>query len=140
MSDPNRPPEDQLKRDPLPNAVTPAESVTGSWVPDPYASRAYLAPEDEPVVVHQERLFPRKVLVGWSLAALIFWFLITYLAPIVRDTVKESVITSIKEAAKESQAVTAPPTPAAVHTVPTIPATPATPAEPRPPAHPSVRR
>ncbi len=45
----------------------------------------------EPVPYVKERLFSRTVIIGWAVATLIAWFAISFIAPIVVETVRTEI-------------------------------------------------
>ncbi|HMA20991.1 MAG TPA: hypothetical protein VKO87_09305 [Gemmatimonadaceae bacterium] len=50
----------------------------------------------------QEPLFNKKVMLLWALGALAVWFAISFVMPVVRQSAKEAIIQSVKEAEKQS--------------------------------------
>lgn len=92
-----------------------------------HAQDAQSLSEIEEPAAPRERLFSRKVLVGWALAALFAVFIVRMVLPIAFDTAKESVVTALKESAGNTTVAapavpTAPMPPAAVIPTPVAPA------------------
>jgi hypothetical protein len=56
---------------------------------DPLPLSARDLPEPAPYV--KERLFSRKVIIGWAAATLLVWFAISFIAPIVVETVRAEI-------------------------------------------------
>lgn len=50
----------------------------------------------------QEPLFNKKVMVLWALGALAVWFAISFVVPVAKQSAKEAIIQSVKEAEKQS--------------------------------------
>ena len=83
MSDPIDPLEGEPRRDV--NPTRSADPIQPSWLTAPYADERYLVPDKPEPVVHQERLFSRRVLFGWAFATLVvvtFWFI---MLPVLSD-------------------------------------------------------
>ena len=47
--------------------------------------------------VRRERLFPRKVLIGWALLALVVYFGVRIVSSVVKESVKQAVITAAQK-------------------------------------------
>ncbi len=138
MSDPVRPSEEQASRENLTSQTKAADPPSSAWIEDPYASDRYLVPEEEIAQpVPEERLFPRKVLVAWAVAALTFWFLISFVAPVVKQTIKETVVQRLQERGVDVK-VNGHTIEPVVPAEPSIPALPAVPAVPTDPAQQAV--
>lgn len=45
----------------------------------------------EPPPYRKERLFSRKVMIGWAVATLLLWFAITFITPIIVETVRAEI-------------------------------------------------
>jgi hypothetical protein len=84
----------------------------------------------EPPPYKKERLFSRKVMIGWAVATLLVWFAISFITPIVVETVRTEI-----ESRMEPPTTTAIPAPV-VEPVPPVTAEPVVPAEPTQPAKP----
>jgi hypothetical protein len=93
-----------------------------------------LAEVEEPAV--SEKLFSRRTLFGWAFATLLVVFVIRMVLPVVFQTVKESVISSMKESVGSTTVtpVVAPAPPTTVIPAPAVPATPSEPAATTAPA------
>lgn len=96
MSDPTRSTEDARARAALHQQADAVNRLDPVWSPE-YGDDAYLTSQPEEPVVPRERLFSRKVLFSWAIAALIFVFAIRVVMPVVFESVKEAVISSLKE-------------------------------------------
>jgi hypothetical protein len=125
MSDPTRLSEEERARAALRQQAEAARRFDPAWSNE-YGHDAYPVPQSDEPVLHRERLFSRKVLFGWALATFLLWFSIRFIVPSVLESVKQNVITSVREST--------PTTDAPVIT----PALPALPAEPGPAALPAV--
>ncbi|MEO8575301.1 MAG: hypothetical protein ABI556_01310 [Gemmatimonadales bacterium] len=94
----------------------------------------------ERVPYKKERLFSRKVIIGWAAATLIVWFAITFIAPAVFETVKQEIVSRM-QAPTSNTAIPAPVEPVApvpaVEPVLAPVAEPASPAKPAPHAKPA---
>jgi hypothetical protein len=101
MSDPLHPSEREKREAVFANETRAADTPDFSWSGDQYSADQYLVPEEDGPVVHQERLFSRRVLFGWAFATLIVVFAVTVILPMVAPIVKESVISSIVLQMKE---------------------------------------
>ena len=90
MSDPTKLPDEAPRR-----AIPPEESLRDHRLDDTwlgtYTPDSYPAPPYEQRPVKQERLFPRRVLIGWGLAAFTFWFLVRVIGPLIAPLVANSV-------------------------------------------------
>lgn len=86
----------------------------------------------EPPPYKKERLFSRKVMIGWAVATLLVWFAISFITPIVVETVRAEV-ESRMEPPTDNTAIPAP----VVEPVAPVIAEPAVPAEPPQPAKPA---
>ncbi|MEO7366938.1 MAG: hypothetical protein ABIZ36_03215 [Gemmatimonadaceae bacterium] len=98
----------------------------------------YPATMPEEPAVFPERLFSRKVLFGWAFAALIFVFLIRMVLPVVFETVKESVVSSMKDATHNTGSSPGAPVVAPTPPLPPTSVTPAVPEVPERPGAPTV--
>lgn len=74
----------------------------------------------------KERLFSRKVLVGWAAATLIVWFVLTMIFPVVLETVGDEIRSNMTEPQTNTGAPVIDPMPP----VPPAPVTPPAPVEP----------
>ncbi len=74
----------------------------------------------------KERLFSRKVLIGWAAATLIVWFVLTMIFPVIRET----VVTEIRARMTEPTTNTAAPVVAPVAPAPPAPLVPPAPLAP----------
>jgi hypothetical protein len=147
MSDPLNPSQREKRETAFASETRPADARDFSWSPDQYSPDRYLVPEEDVPVVHQERLFPRRVLFGWAFATLIVVFAVTVILPMVLPIVKESVISSVMVQMKERGmhgTINGRPVEPAIPDVPPIPPVPAVagdaPAvtgEPTAPTHPA---
>ena len=86
----------------------------------------------EPVPYKKERLFSRKVIIGWAAATLVVWFAITFIAPVIFETVRAE-IESRMEPPTSNTAIPAPAEPLPAPVV-APPAEPLPPLKPLPPA------
>lgn len=77
----------------------------------------------------KEKLFSRTTLFGWAFATLVVVFVIRMVLPVVFETVKESIVSSLKEPTSNTAAPVVAPTPPTTIVIP-APALPGTPAEP----------
>jgi hypothetical protein len=93
MSDSIDPLEGEPRRDV--NPTRSADPIQPSWLTAPYADERYLVPDEPEPVVHQERLFSRRVLFGWAFATLVVVFAVTVILPMVVPLVRETVIESV---------------------------------------------
>lgn len=89
----------------------------------------------------REKVFSRRTLFGWAFATLLVVFMIRMVLPVVFETVKDSVVSSLKESTGNT-AVTpvvapSPPTPVVIP-APAVPAAPADPAATAAPATPGA--
>lgn len=89
----------------------------------------------EPPPYKKERLFSRKVMIGWAVATLLVWFAISFITPIIVETVRAE-IESKMEPPTTNTAIPAP----AVEPVAPVEAVPGVPAEPPQPAKPPAPR
>ncbi len=137
MTEPIRP-ADESGGGKLEKETRAAEPVEATWLTGPYADERYLVPEVEvaPPVYHKERLFSRKVLIGWAAATLTLWFLIRFVAPVVMNTVGETVRETVIDRLHDRgvnvkvNGRTVTPTIPAIPPIPPIPAIPPVPAVP----------
>ena len=85
----------------------------------------------EPPPYKKERLFSRKVLIGWAVATLLVWFAISFITPIIVETVRAEV-ESRMEPPTTPTAIPAPVAEpvAPVEALPGVPAGPPQPAKP----------
>lgn len=92
-----------------------------------------LPPETEPLPeappYKKERLFSRKVMIGWAAATLLIWFALSFITPIIAETVKAEIMSRMEPPTTN--------TAIPVEPVPAIPGEPVTPAEPAPPPEPA---
>lgn len=125
MSDPTRMSDEERAKAALREQGDAVNRVDPVWSPE-YGEDVYLTAQPKEPVVPRERLFSRKVLFGWAFAALLFVFAIRVIVPVIIESVKEAVITSVKASAGIADAppLPRPPAPGAV------PATPAPSAAP----------
>lgn len=132
MSDPTRLSDEERAREALRDQTDEARRLDPSWT-DQIRDDQYPAPLPDEPVPSGERLFSRKVLFGWAFAALIFVFIIRMVLPVVFETVKETVVSKMREPTSNTavQPVIAP-----VPAVPAIPEIPAIPAIPEVPTAP----
>ena len=89
MSDTDSQRDEKLKRAVAHQEPRVTDAIDWS---EPYAQDRYLEPQAQAPAVQQERLFSRKVLIGWASAAFIIWFLLRVISPIAMETVKRVVI------------------------------------------------
>jgi len=139
MTDPKRTSDEELAKAALRDRSSAMERIDPVWT-DPYAPEVYPAVDPDSPVVHQERLFSRKVLTGWALAALVVVFIIRVILPIAFESAKDAVITSMKQshATRVSTPAVVPTPPPSVPEVPAAPAAPKAPtAAPSAGAHPA---
>ncbi|MGZ4780144.1 MAG: hypothetical protein ACXV5L_13180 [Thermoanaerobaculia bacterium] len=136
MTDPGRMSEDERARAALPSQAEAVNHLDPVWSPE-YGEDAYLAAQPVEPEVPRERLFSRKVLLGWSIATLIVVFFIRMVLPVILETVKQTVITSVKTSVGITDA---PPLPAVppVRPVTPVPAVPVVPELPSGQATPSA--
>lgn len=91
----------------------------------------------EPVPYKKERLFSRKVIIGWAAATLVVWFAITFIVPAVLETVRDEIKSRMQAPTSNTAAPVVAPVPDVAPVVaPT--AKPAEPAKPAPPAKPAA--
>ena len=64
-----------------------------------FPNEAHSVTEIEEAPPANERLFSRRVLIGWAIAALLAVFVVRMVLPIVFTTVRESIVGSDREAA-----------------------------------------
>ena len=128
MSDPTKLPEEERAREALREQADAANRLDPAWL-DRYPDDAQLEAQPVPSAATRERLFSRKVLFGWAFAALVFVFIVRMVLPVVFETVKETVLSSMKASTSNSANPVLAPTPPAT-TLPPIPAIPAVPAAP----------
>jgi len=77
----------------------PQLSATGQ-VADSDWNRSEIEPTPE-LPASRERLFPRKVLIGWALFALAMYFGVRIITTVVKESVKEAVTTAAEKSAKK---------------------------------------
>ncbi|HEX2723740.1 MAG TPA: hypothetical protein VHM24_12555 [Gemmatimonadaceae bacterium] len=131
MIDPGDTRSGDSSNDPAPlTGVTPAMRQLESMNANPVDLPPTFEPIVDPEPYVTERVFSRKVLVGWAAATLLVWFMISFVGPIVVESAKEAIISSMQEAATNTAAP-----PPALPATPAPVAAPAVPsAEPLPPA------
>ena len=115
MSDTDSQRDEDLKRAVAHQEATVTDAIDWS---EPYAQDRYLETHAEAPVVQDERLFSRKVLIGWASAAFVIWFLLRVIAPIAMERVKRVVISRFPPTHN-----TAPMAPPSAPVTPTAPAT-----------------
>jgi len=141
MSDPLNPSDRQKRETSFANETRYGDPGSPSWSDDQYSPEHYLVPEEDVPVVHQERLFSRRVLFGWAFATLIVVFAVTVILPMVAPIVKETVIERVVGRMQErgmNVRVNGHPVAPAIPDVPPIPAAPVVPAEPAAPDVPAI--
>lgn len=134
MSDPTRLPGEEQAKATL-HAQTEEINRLEQLLARQGQSAQSVAEIEEPVAA-QEKLFSRRTLFGWAFATLLVVFIIRMVLPVVFETVKESVVSSMKEASGNTAVtpVVAPAPPTTVIRAPTVPAAPAEPAATAAPA------
>jgi hypothetical protein len=140
MSDPINPFESEQRRDA--NPTRSADPIQPTWLTDPYANDRYLAAEEPAAVVHQERLFSRRVLFGWAFATLVVVFAVTVILPMVVPRIKQTVIERVVGRMEQRGVrinVNGHTIEPVIPEIPEIPAIPAVPAVPAVPTVPAVR-
>lgn len=138
MSDPTRLDDEARAREALREQGDAARQLDPAWL-EHQREDAFLSPQPEELDPPRERLFSRKVLFGWAFAALVFVFIIRMVLPVVFETVKESVITSMKESVHNTSGVPpAPPLPPLPPVPEVAPVTDAPVVAPAPVAHPAT--
>ena len=102
------------------------------------ANRLELPPVSEPLPeappYRKERLFSRKVMIGWAAATLLVWFALTFITPIIAETVKAEIMSRMEPPTTNTAIPVVEPVPAA----PPIPGEAAAPAEPVTPPEPAT--
>ncbi|HEY3257464.1 MAG TPA: hypothetical protein VGJ64_01300 [Gemmatimonadaceae bacterium] len=73
-----------------PPASTTRQVTPSDWSP------TEIEPQPE-VPPPRERLFPRKVLIGWALLALVVYFGVRIVSTVVKESVKQAVITAAQK-------------------------------------------
>ena len=73
-----------------PPASTTRQVAPSDWSPTEIEAQ----PETPPP---RERLFPRKVLIGWALFALVVYFGVRVVSAVVKESVKEAVTTAAQK-------------------------------------------
>ena len=136
MSDPTKSSDEARASEALREQTDVARQLDPAWMEQRHED-AYLAAEPEQLLAPRERLFSRKVLFGWAFAALLFVFIIRMVLPVVFDTVKESVITSMKESVHNTSGAVVAPTPP-IPPVPPVPEVKISPAPAAPVVAPSA--
>lgn len=134
MSDPTRFSDEERAREALREQANEPRPLDPAWT-DQIRNDQYPATLPDEPVIPAERLFSRKVLFGWAFAALVFVFIIRMVLPVVFETVKESVVSSMKESVHKTSgaAVVAPTPPTSVTpALPEVPAQPEAPVAPAP--------
>ena len=89
MPDSNIPPS-QAKTTGIARAVQQLDDL-GANRPQPIDS----APVDAPYV--KEPLFSKKVIAAWAGATLVIWFVISFIAPAVKESIKTAIVSSMEE-------------------------------------------
>lgn len=86
----------------------------------------------------REPLFNRKVMAAWAIAAFVVWFGVTFIAPTIFDSVRDSVITRVEDHnARGGQKITVTRRGRTIISVETDKKAPAVVVEPIPPAPPA---
>jgi hypothetical protein len=124
MSDPTRLSEEERARAALQEQADEINRLERA-ISQQYGGAALPVAQTDDAPVAKERLFSRRTLFGWAFATLFVVFMIRMVLPLVFETVKESVVDSMKR----STGVTTVSSPAVppVGPAPAAPATPATP-------------
>ena len=55
-----------------------------------------LEPLPEAPPYKKDRLFSRKVMIGWAVATLLVWFALTFITPIIAETVKAEIMSRME--------------------------------------------
>jgi hypothetical protein len=79
----------------------PADELQTPWRGD-WGHEVGRAPEAEPPVI-KERLFSRKVLVGWALLTLALYFGVRVVRTVIRESVRESVAAGARASGSNSR-------------------------------------
>ncbi len=87
-----------------------------------------------PAPYQKERLFSRKVLIGWAAVTLVLWFVITFIVPEVVQTVKSEIESRMEPPRSNTAAPVVAPVPVIVE--PVAPVTPVEPPQPPKPVAP----
>jgi hypothetical protein len=130
MSDPTRLPEDEQAKATL-HAQTEEINRLERLLSEHGQTAQAITEVDEPAP--PEKLFSRRTLFGWAFATLLIVFIIRMVLPVVFETVKDTVVTSMKESIGNTAVtpVVAPAPPTTVIPAPApAPATPEVPGKP----------
>jgi len=91
----------------------------------------YSEPLPEAPPYKKERLFSRKVMIGWAAATLLIWFALSFVTPIIVESVKAEIMSRVEPPTTN----TATPVVEPIAPLPSEPVAPAAPPEPaKPPA------
>ncbi len=129
MSEPTRGPQSRQVRDAelttgVMRGMDQLDSLNAGLEPHSVASIDEFPPE--PYV--KEKLFSRKVLIGWAAATLIVWFVLTMIFPIVLERVGDEIRLKMREPSHNTAA------PVVVPVVVPVPPVPPDPPAPLPPS------
>jgi hypothetical protein len=139
MTDPARMPDSEKAKLAAPDHLDPAARLDPVWSPE-YGDDSSLIGPPPDVEPRRERLFSRRVLFGWAFATIVVVFVLKMVMPVVFETVKQTIVTSIRERGGEIDGPATPaglPAPPAAGTAPTPPTAPAA-AKPATPAGPAA--
>lgn len=135
MSDPTRLSEEEQARATL-QAQTEEINRLERVLAHQYGDGALPVAPAEAAEPSRERLFSRRTLFGWAFATILVVFVIRMVLPVVFESVKDSIITSMREPTTNTAAPVVVPTPPP-GAAPALPAEPATPGATATPAAPA---